>query len=337
MNLESVRELKAALIESVIVPLSTSVVTRAALGVAAQPMSATGNIPPTIALGVMRKGKTEYALAIRVQKRGLENSQQLDTIRKQAKGEVDVRYIGQVAKRPAERVTVQQKHTRPLKIGVSIGHFKITAGTLGAFVRDPGDGAMMVLSNNHVLANENGAKKGDVILQPGPFDRGRNPEDRIGTLTRFVRLKKTGANLVDIAVATVDPEVQFDRRTLTGLNGKLAGVGDPMLDDWVAVGKVGRTTGTTKGRVVTFELDNLLVSYDMGTIRFDHQIEIEGEGDRPFSQGGDSGSLIVDADRRAVALLFAGSDHGGANDQGLTYANPIGTVLATLKTELIFT
>jgi len=89
-----------------------------------------------------------------------------------------------------------------------------------------------------------------------------------------------------------------------------------MLDDQAAVGKVGRTTGTTRGRVVTFELDNLLVSYDVGTIRFDHQIEIEGEGDRPFSQGGDSGSLIVDADRRAVALLFAGSDQGGRTIRG---------------------
>ena len=55
---------------------------------------------------------------------------------------------------------------------------------------------------------------------------------------------------------------------------------------------------------------------------------------RPFSAGGDSGSLIVGADRRAVALLFAGSDQGGANGQGLTYANPIYTVLDRLKIEL---
>ena len=50
--------------------------------------------------------------------------------------------------------------------------------------------------------------------------------------------------------------------------------------------------------------------------------------------GGDSGSLIVGADRRAVALLFAGSDQGGANGQGLAYANPIQSVLDALSLEL---
>ena len=53
-----------------------------------------------------------------------------------------------------------------------------------------------------------------------------------------------------------------------------------------------------------------------------------------FSQGGDSGSLIVDADRRAVGLLFAGSDQGGSNGKGLTYANPLRAVLEALKVDL---
>ena len=98
---------------------------------------------------------------------------------------------------------------------------------------------------------------------------------------------------------------------------------------------MGRTTGTTKGRLVTFELDNLYVGYDAGTLRFDDQIEIEGEGSEPFSLGGDSGSLIVDADRRAVALLFAGSDQGGTNGMGLAYANPLHAVLPAMKVELL--
>ena len=68
-----------------------------------------------------------------------------------------------------------QKMTRPLRIGASIGHFKITAGTLGAFVRSRDDGSVLILSNNHVLANENKAKKGDHILQPGDFDGGQDP------------------------------------------------------------------------------------------------------------------------------------------------------------------
>jgi hypothetical protein len=45
----------------------------------------------------------------------------------------------------------QQRH-RPLKIGVSVGHVDVTAGTLGCFVREPEGEGTFILSNNHVLA-----------------------------------------------------------------------------------------------------------------------------------------------------------------------------------------
>ena len=54
-----------------------------------------------------------------------------------------------------------------------------------------------------------------------------------------------------------------------------------------------------------------------------------------FSDSGDSGSLIVDEDLKAIGLLFAGGDSGGANHKGLTYANPITSVLNTLKIDLL--
>jgi hypothetical protein len=331
MQLDSARELKAALQESLIVPMATSFAVRSA-GLAAQPTSALAATPPTMALGVMRTGKNDFGLAVRVQKRGLENSPQVETIKKQARGEVDVRYIGQVIKRAAP--PWYQKRIRPLRVGASIGHFKITAGTLGAFVRSRDDSSILILSNNHVLAHENKAKKGDHILQPGAFDGGKDPEDKVGELLRFVRLKKVGANLVDAAVATIDEGIEFDHRTLTGL-GKLAGLGDAVLVDDAPVGKVGRTTGTTKGRVSAFELDNVVVQYDLGALKFDGQVEVESAESGSFSQGGDSGSLIIDADRRAVALLFAGSDQGGSHSQGLTFANPIRAVLDALKVNLL--
>jgi hypothetical protein len=88
--------------------------------------------------------------------------------------------------------------------------------------------------------------------------------------------------------------------------------------------------------VTAFELDHVIVGYDIGNLRFDDQIEIEGSGSGPFSQGGDSGSLIVNATRQGVALLFAGGDQGGSNGQGLTYANPIATVLDRLKIDLLY-
>lgn len=87
--------------------------------------------------------------------------------------------------------------------------------------------------------------------------------------------------------------------------------------------------------MTAFELDNVVVTYDIGDLRFDDQIEIEGAGSGPFSRGGDSGSLIVDAGFRAVALLFAGGDSGGTNGKGLTFANPIGAVFAALRVTLL--
>jgi hypothetical protein len=68
----------------------------------------------------------------------------------------------------------QQKRTRPLRIGVSVDHFKITAGRVGCFVRglDPrDDNAVMILSNNDVLANEDRAKNGDAIIATSVISR----------------------------------------------------------------------------------------------------------------------------------------------------------------------
>ena len=60
---------------------------------------------------------------------------------------------------------------RPAPLGFSVGHPAITAGTLGARVVGP-TGIVYILSNNHVLANSNGATVGDATLQPGAFDGG---------------------------------------------------------------------------------------------------------------------------------------------------------------------
>jgi hypothetical protein len=67
-----------------------------------------------------------------------------------------------------------------------------------------------MLSNNHVLANENRGKKGDDILQPGIIDDGQNPTDGVATLADFVRFKRLGANLVDAATAAVKEGVETD-------------------------------------------------------------------------------------------------------------------------------
>ena len=312
MQLDSVRNLKASVQAKLVAPLSQEAVRRATLALSAQSMGNLAGPRRVVALGITRNSRRDFQLAVRVQRPELVDSPQVAAIVRQARGEADVRYIGRLAKRV---VPWNRKNVRPLRIGTSIGHFKITAGTLGCFVTRRADAALLILSNNHVLANENDAKAGDAILQRGTFDGGTRPADVVGKLAGFVRLKKSGANLVDAALASINPSLGTNLSAIKGI-GTLTGQGPAFLDEGTAVHKLGRTTGVTHGKVTAFELDNLVVGYDIGDLRFDDQIEIEGAGPDAFSAGGDSGSLIVDAEGRGVALLFAGGDQGGSNGKG---------------------
>jgi len=267
-------------------------------------------------------------------------SEPVAEISRLARGEVEVRFIGAVRKQtpptlasPSTRGEAYYRgRRRPLVIGCSVGHFQITAGTLGGFVKK-GRGGMLILSNNHVLADENRASKGDDILQPGRFDGGRRGRDTVAQLDSFVRVRFKGRNQVDAAVATIGMGIDVEAGTLAG-GTRLTGVApDPAAV--VEVAKVGRTTALTRGRIVAFEVDNVVVEYDQGPAVFDGQLEIESTGEGPFSDGGDSGSLIYTAGGLAVGLLFAGSAQGGSNNLGLTYAAPITTVLSALKCELL--
>jgi hypothetical protein len=79
---------------------------------------------------------------------------------------------------------------RPARPGLSIGHFRVSAGTFGAVVYDRDTDEPLILSNNHVLANATDgtdglAAIGDPILQPGRRDGGEDPRDLLGTLLRF--------------------------------------------------------------------------------------------------------------------------------------------------------
>ena len=73
--------------------------------------------------------------------------------------------------------------------GVSVGHYRITAGTLGclAFGRQaPRNNRILILSNNHVLANVNSGAFGDCVIQPGAADLGHCPQDQVAN-PRIIR------------------------------------------------------------------------------------------------------------------------------------------------------
>src|SRR6266571_5761860 len=92
---------------------------------------------------------------------------------------------------------------RPIRPGSSIGPPPIgnmvEAGTLGAIVKS--GGAQYILSNNHVLANEDKLPVGTAIFQPALLDKGVQATDRVASLSKTVPLSPRGSNSVDCAIA----------------------------------------------------------------------------------------------------------------------------------------
>lgn len=340
MKLASVRSLKEELLGTV-APVTTGLAATAAFSAFSAVAATANRVMDGIALGVTAgKKKGQYSLAVRLQRKGPLISALTEQIRKRAKGEVDVQEIGSIVKFQGPTTPAfYRARRRPLRIGSSIGDTPppgfIAAGSLGCFVvRRRSPFYIGMLTNNHVIASENATPINGPIAQPGTLDGGAFPGDEVGLLGKVIKLKKTGKNFVDAAVGDVLEDVEIDTQTIGNL-GNLQGVGDvTALPVNATVHKVGRTTGQTKGRLRAFDVDNVQVEYDLGVIRFDNQIEIEGTGKKAFSDSGDSGSLIVDDNLNAIGLLFAGGDVGGTNGKGLTFANPIQTVLDALKVDL---
>lgn len=126
-------------------------------------------------------------------------------------------------------------------------------------------------------------------------------------------------NVVDAALAKPnDPSIFTDEirhiGRITGTKAAQLGMG---------VRKTGRTTDFTQG-MVTLLNATVTVAYTTSkgarSARFTGQVITQ-----PMSQGGDSGSLVVDAvENKAVGLLFAGSAQA-------SIFTPIDTVLAALN------
>ena len=285
-----------------------------------------------LALGVSVHGRGGFGVVVRA--RAMRHSR-IAAARLQAvfgeKPNTDFRIIGSVRSfKPWYRDVV-----RPLKIGPSIGHRDVTAGTLGGFVSVSGRDGTFMLSNNHVLANVDRATSGDPVLQPGPIDNLSPTQLIAGRFETAVPLDSNNPNTVDCAIARVEPDIDVEPRVLWNV-GSLTGTAEPYDSASDLVFKIGRTTGLSWGRISAIELDPLHIRMDSTIHAFDNQIEVEGLGRSPFSRPGDSGSLVVDTQYRAIGLLFAGSTAGGRNGKGLTYVNPIGDVLNNLNAKLVY-
>jgi hypothetical protein len=239
----------------------------------------------------------------------------------------------------------QTAQLRPIPLGISGGNNRSIikdkdgevkgcfSGTLGSMVQDSANN-QYILSNNHVLANQNLAKPGQPIVQPGLADVQcvRSPTNAVATFSSAVKLRFGGPqNSVDAAIAAVTPG-QVTPQIL--FIGNIAGSVDDTPVIGMAVEKMGRTTCFTTGVIAQLNA-NLSVNYSETKkpklAKFVNQIVVTGKKGN-FGGPGDSGSLIVTQDScpRAVALLFAGSADGS-----LTFANPIPAVLSKLGVSMV--
>lgn len=255
--------------------------------------------------------------------------------------------------------TVRTQRNRPAMPGCSIGHYRVSAGTLGAVVRDRSTGQKLILSNNHILANgSNGydgrAVVGDAILQPGKYDGG-NQEDRIAKLSRFVPIQRGMAEqqsqcayangfsaVANTMVRLIRPNYEIkvfkklDQPNV--VDCALAIPDNPQLISeeiiefgsvrgtvearpGMAVKKSGRTTGVTSGTISTVGTSLKVEMDDNEMVLFTDQVTTNMR-----SQGGDSGSLVLTPDNQVVGLLFAGSDR-------ITVFNKIQNVMDALSVE----
>jgi hypothetical protein len=230
------------------------------------------------------------------------------------------------------------RQARPVPIGTSAfnedspacGGSSCSSGTLGCRLKARDGSGLFGLSNNHVFANLNAATPGNPIVQPSPGDNNCEcaAADTIGRLVGFKTIDFSGGNNIMDAAIIRTSEDKMSNRTLPDGYGVPLTLTIRNVTLGTKVQKYGRTTGYTKGTVTAVNSTLSIGSTD-GTAIFVNQIEFTGVNGLIFGDHGDSGSLIVAADRRPVALLFGGDDV-----THVAFGNPIQPILDYFKMDI---
>jgi hypothetical protein len=197
--------------------------------------------------------------------------------------------------------------TRPAPGGVSVDGISGTAGTLGGWVWDTTDDTIVSLSNHHIY----GHLAGPDVIQPGPFDGGSSPGDKIGDVKRGIQRLAGVNNTVDCAIGDADSSDVYDLSVLE-IGPAVYAIDVPVLD--LLVEKFGRTTLHTFGRITDADLETTVSGFP-----FDDCCRVDiVPPTADWSAGGDSGSLVFSQTptapgstiKPAVALHFAGPQVG---------------------------
>ncbi len=236
--------------------------------------------------------------------------------------ETDIQEIGIVTKEPN---TIR---VRPAIPGFGVGHVNITVGTFGCLVRKKDDDeTLYILSNSHVLADEGTGAVGDRVIQPGKYDGGAAPGDVIAELSQWIPFQFTSTgypNTVDAAIAKVKNKASVT--SAIRLIGVPTGASNRVRRG-MRVQKTGRTTDYTQGIIQDINY-RMALNYKKpggGSGRVGLQDLVLCTR---FTDGGDSGSAVLDMNKRIVGLHFAGSPSS-------SIFNKINNVLSQLDIDVV--
>lgn len=170
-----------------------------------------------------------------------------------------------------------------------------------------------LLSNSHVFANLSNVEKTakDLIQQPSPGEYKKSKF--IASLENFVPIKfdndTDDPNFADAAIAKI----------FRGKRHKLEIPVIGKINDFVSRDRVeirqncrkfGRTTGYTEGQIFSIHLSIWIRYASTGQESFfkEQFLIVPADTHENFIQGGDSGSLLVDYDTKALGLICAGAN-----------------------------
>jgi hypothetical protein len=197
---------------------------------------------------------------------------------------------------------------RPLTGGNCVGPLGAGfQGTNGGLVVNPADGVRHIVSNAHVLAGINQFPVGHAIVQPAASTQ------VIAHLSKATQFTPNKPMTCDAAIAAVltGSDVEFNVKGI----GMPTGTGVPMPG--VVVKKSGEATYVTEGTIRFVGVSQAILGFPFHGIFFTD----------PIADNGDSGSFVMDGDRKILGLVFAKTAFVG---QTMTACCEIASVIEAL-------
>ncbi|MCU0433581.1 MAG: hypothetical protein MUC87_09030 [Bacteroidia bacterium] len=200
--------------------------------------------------------------------------------------------------------------------GMCIANSKGVPGTLGAYAWKKDTQEPVMLSNYHVLFGL-GAAEGDTIWKVNTTESERQFSIAgKAELGRIGNIRHSGVNYyVDCAIASCHetPVIKTAHQPLTHSEAQPG----------ETVYKYGASTGLTQGIVADASYPDI-AAVESHSFDAQNQLLIRSNSSAPFSGSGDSGSIVLNAKKQAVGLLW------GTNMRGEGIACPIAPVMFSM-------